>query len=227
MSEPNYYAVIPANVRYSKVTANAKLLYGEISALTNKEGFCWASNQYFADLYGVHHKTVSDWISELVQAKFVRITVRDQNQRKLYLVNPPSNHGGGTVKSRWGVPSNHGHNNTSNTTINIGEQSSQKYEVVPDVEEKQPKKPKSTCYQVFEVFKEVTGKYPLNWNTNKTQRQSAENLYQEQGLEQIRKALEFHRETKGEPFSPVIHTPYDLDSKWSKLFEFKKKHYGD
>ena len=43
--KPNYYAIIPAEIRYDKkLTPNSKLLYGEITALANKEGYCWAGN---------------------------------------------------------------------------------------------------------------------------------------------------------------------------------------
>src|SRR5574344_2102723 len=71
---PNYYAIIPANVRYCKeIPANAKILYGEITALCNKKGFCWASNDYFAKLYGVSKKSISSWISKLEKNKFISI----------------------------------------------------------------------------------------------------------------------------------------------------------
>ncbi len=65
---PAYYAILSADVRYDKnITPNAKLLYAEITALTNQKGYCWSSNSYFAELYGVSNTSISKWISQLVE----------------------------------------------------------------------------------------------------------------------------------------------------------------
>lgn len=97
--KPSYYAVIPSNVRYDEeLPANAKLLYGEISALINKDGFCFASNAYFAEVYTCSEDSVSRWISELGKRGYIRQElIRDKKgqivQRKLYLsVSVPEIH---------------------------------------------------------------------------------------------------------------------------------------
>lgn len=87
-----YYAIIPANVRYDKDLApNAKLLYGEITALCNEKGYCWATNQYFAELYNVSDRTIKNWISQLADKGYIQRGVKyregtkEIEQRKLFI----------------------------------------------------------------------------------------------------------------------------------------------
>lgn len=69
----SYYAVIPASIRYdTRLTANAKLLYGEITALSNEKGYCWASNDYFASLYEVSKQSISHWIKQLCEYGYIK-----------------------------------------------------------------------------------------------------------------------------------------------------------
>lgn len=69
-----YYAVIPASVRYDeKLSANAKLLYAEITCLTNKNGECFASNNYFANLYHVTKQAISRWLLLLQKQNYINI----------------------------------------------------------------------------------------------------------------------------------------------------------
>lgn len=98
MNEENkisYYAIIPANVRYdNRLKATEKLLYGEITALCNKSGYCYAKNRYFANLYEVSIETVSRWLSNLQKYNYIKIEIiRNLNKeiiaRHIYIVSTP------------------------------------------------------------------------------------------------------------------------------------------
>ena len=74
--KPSFYAILPAYVRYEKRLKPAeRLLFAEISALTNKFGYCTASNGYFAELYETKKETVSRWVSHLAELGFLRLEI--------------------------------------------------------------------------------------------------------------------------------------------------------
>ena len=67
------------------------MLYGEITALCNEKGYCWASNQYFADLYHSSISAVQKWVSALVKKGYINLELvykegtKQVLHRKLYI----------------------------------------------------------------------------------------------------------------------------------------------
>ena len=94
---PNFFAVIPAHVRYDKsLCSDAKLLYGEVAALCNVKGYCWARNEYFSNLYGVSDRTVLRWLTSLKAAGAISIEykfkdgTKEIESRKIRITPPDS-----------------------------------------------------------------------------------------------------------------------------------------
>lgn len=98
MNSPSFFSIIPATVRYASIPGNAKLLYGEITALCSVEGYCYASDEYFArffqstcpELDHVTTRSIRRWIKALIDCHYIeRVFVYDNRGalrgRRLYL----------------------------------------------------------------------------------------------------------------------------------------------
>ena len=97
MTKPNYYATIPADVRYDKnLTPNSKLLYAEITALCNMNGKCTASTEYFCRLYEVSRASIQNWLRLLEKNGYITRDVKYRQgskeilSRSIKLVDNPS-----------------------------------------------------------------------------------------------------------------------------------------
>jgi hypothetical protein len=109
MTKPNYYAIIPADVRYSKdLTPNAKLLYAEITALCNMNGKCTASTQYFCKLYEVSRGSIQNWLKMLEDNDYIKREIIFKQGSKEILARYIKLKDKGSLK-----------NYTDNTNINI------------------------------------------------------------------------------------------------------------
>lgn len=94
MERPSYFAVIPASVRYDeRLKPSEKILYAEITALINIKGYCYATNQYFSKLYGVHKNSISIWINNLIKCGHLKVkyVIREiegqkRQERRIYVV---------------------------------------------------------------------------------------------------------------------------------------------
>ena len=129
-TRPGYYAIIPADVRYDdRIPANAKLLYGEISALIGADGFCFASNQYFAKIYGMSSDSITRLLKSLEDNGYLRREVeKDRSgqvvRRKIWLnvsapdALPPDIFTGTPLQNyREGTRKKDGDTNTSITVL--------------------------------------------------------------------------------------------------------------
>ena len=85
-----YFAVIPATVLFNnELKPNEKLLYALITTLSNKEGYCYASNKYLGEKLNVDPQTISRWIGNLRKYNYLVVDIiRNENkeiiQRKIY-----------------------------------------------------------------------------------------------------------------------------------------------
>ena len=95
MEDPGYYGILPANIRYDKnLKPMEKIMYSELTALSNKNGYCNATNSYFAELYEVGKNTVSLWVSDLEKAGYIKTKLiyepgtKNIKERRIYIANP-------------------------------------------------------------------------------------------------------------------------------------------
>jgi len=89
--EQSYFMVIPASVWDSELSAKAMILYGHITVLANKKGFCFASNDYFAKQMRCNARTIQRCFVELESNNLItrenvyKEDSKEVDMRKIYL----------------------------------------------------------------------------------------------------------------------------------------------
>lgn len=90
----SFWVVIPDSVLSDdSLPANAKLLYGRISALTTRAGYCWASNAQLAEAAKMSPDSVSRLVGMLQKAGHIRLELdndmdRGSTIRRIYQTLP-------------------------------------------------------------------------------------------------------------------------------------------
>ncbi len=160
--EPSYYGIIPAPVRYdNKLPPRAKILYSEITALSNTKGYCFASNGYFAKLYEVNKGSISRLIGQLEKRKHIKVSItksEEGTERKIYPINKNEHGGtqncvGGDTKTLNGLDKKEYHNTKENNKVNkLEKQVKDLLEQNKALLGKLNKKPKKTETTPFDEF---------------------------------------------------------------------------
>jgi len=173
--KPSFYAIIPASVRYCKeLQPAAKLLFGELVALTTIKGYCYAQNPYFMALYEVDRSTVQRWLASLADKGFIRVDYdATTNERRIYVVamqipGVPQKSDRGAAKmphprrknAAQSITENITKNNT--TTLNVVGRPLQSQK--PQAKEQGEKASPSAVYLDFDTS--AVSAEPISWKVN-------------------------------------------------------------
>lgn len=97
MDQPSYFSILTADIRYDpqlRKKPELQVMFSEITALSNKWGYCTATNTYFAKLYDLTTVAISNRITKLVDLGFLkRELIKDGNQIKERRLYPIINRG--------------------------------------------------------------------------------------------------------------------------------------
>lgn len=234
--DAGYYGILPAEVRYDKeLPANAKLLFVEITSLCRLEGYCWATNAYFADLLGATERTVTRWVKILCDKGYCFTTTKtfrwqDGTVKKVrYICLSKKAADDLKALSQEDILSRHhidisvqNHIDTSvlynknnnelnkslmDTNVSIGEVSPETYGKVE-------------INQLFETWEHTTG-LPITSNKTKN-RYACNNLIGKYGVDGVEKLIRVVEKAQTDRYAPRVADFCDLQAKLNQLLVWAK-----
>ena len=125
--KPGYFAWLPPAVRYDpELPSTSKLIFAEISALTNLYGYCFATNAYLMALFEIGERTLQGHLKTLEGRGYIRIENGDggPGRRRIFVnfslpaQNPAENCGDPRKKLRGDPAENCGGNKRENRKDN-------------------------------------------------------------------------------------------------------------
>jgi hypothetical protein len=97
--EGSYYCTIPMVIMDDEdLSSTAKLLYGRITNLARKSGYCYASNAYLAEVSKMSKSSVGKCIAQLLEKEYLiadyikRHNADDIVERHLWINDTPYKH---------------------------------------------------------------------------------------------------------------------------------------
>ena len=235
---PNYYSITPATVRYdNRLKANEKLLFGEITALSNIKGYCYSTNKYFSKLYDVSITTISTWINHLKELGYIKVEMikegKEIKERHLFpVVDPIKENLNTPIKEKFkrGIKENFKENNTSinNTSVNKSSSSGsvkhtqnafELYQITAGI--LTPMQSQNLSEYIRELSDDVV-KFAINAMANQTEQRSFNYLnrilmkYEQLGINTVEKAeaLEKEHQAKKKPKKKAVKHQSKPSEEW-------------
>lgn len=209
--KPNYYSIIPANVRYDKrLTPNSKLLFAEITSLCNMNGKCFATDDYFCRLYGVSKRSIQDWLKQLEDYGYIKREIEYKEGSKEILHR---------YVSILPYPSEE--NFTTPSEENFVDNNTNKLDINNTLTESNNNKEKEISL-VELISKTMLKEYATPINSILWSSAIYKVAHTEESQEAIRYYFENYKEFMAEKYAPKIRTSRDLEEKITKIIDWRK-----
>jgi len=211
-NESGLYAIIPMSIlENTTLPANAKLLYGEIMALSKKSGKCYATNEHLADMLGLKKPSIPSLLKELAGTGLIIVDIK-RSSKGTYrdIMVSFFNDGRYNSTTRGGIVRQRGQNR--NRQIEIDKIDNIATSQVAGKE----------INLLIELFKTVNPSYEQLFK-NISQRKALGRMLAKHGKEKIEWAIGILEQTNKIPFSPTITTPIALENKLGDLISFCNK----
>ena len=228
--EAGLFAIIPMSILENKnLSASAKLLYGEIMALSKKSGQCYATNEYMANMLGISKRSIPQIIKELSGIGLILVNIKRSKKGTYRHITVSFFNGGGhrsttmggIVKERGGASLN---NEVKVEIDKVEIKNGDKSPITssPDGEESPIPPVKGGIPPILDLFKNINPSF-AQFFKNTTERAAVDRLLKLHGEEKVRKRINDVVHFLGAPFCPVIVKPTQLESKWAQFELFLRK----
>jgi len=79
-----YYIIITHSVYAdNSIPDGAKVLYGLILSLSQKDGWCYAGNEYFSNTLNKEPRTIQLYLSKLKEKKYIHVDLKQNHVRRI------------------------------------------------------------------------------------------------------------------------------------------------
>jgi len=232
-NESGLYAIIPMSILENKsLSANAKLLYGEIMALSKKSGKCYATNEYMADVLGLSKRSMPSLLQELSGIGLIMVSI-NRSKKGTYrdIIVSFFADGGHRCITRGGVAKQRrGASLSSEVKREIDKVEINK-DTLPGAKAPDEKKQKvyknpidKDIEELIFLFKDINPAYNA-WFGRKAQRNAIERLVIKMSRHKVEEIIEMLAITNKMRYAPSITTPAQLENKigsWLVFYQREK-----
>lgn len=227
----SFWSTIPTLLLEDKeIPIRAKKLYGLISSLCRKEGYCWASNKFLAEYSEIPIGTLRKYLKLLERKEWIKseVSPEEGNQRRIFLILPDFSRGGMSTLTH-----NREHRGMSTLTHNreqryVHAHTQPRADIynnkdinnidINNILAKQSFAGKE-INDLIKKFESINPSYERLFG-NTTQRAAMERLVKKWGEEKVSKMIGYLPKTNQMKYAPVITTPLMLENKLAQLIGF-------